>query len=65
MNTSYLRGEIFKRYKNQVSFAKALNWGSNKVSRLLLGRYLPNVDEVYLIIKALNLSDEQIKDIFF
>lgn len=56
MDCNRLRGEIVAKYRTQVAFAEALGWHKNKVSKLVLGTYKPDTDEVAEIADALDLD---------
>lgn len=56
MDCNRLRGEIVAKYRTQHAFADALGWHKNKVSKLVLGTYKPDTDEVAEIAHALDLS---------
>ena len=64
MNTQRLRGEVVSQYGSQYRFAKALGWHQNKLSRLMTGKYIPNINEVADISHKLNLDDNMHLKIF-
>lgn len=64
MDLMALRGAVFGKYKNQLNFGDAIKWNRNKVSRLLRGKYIPDVDEAAQINHVMNLSEEEYKEIF-
>lgn len=64
MDVNRLRGEIVAKYRTQNSFADAIGWHKNKVSKLLNGAYKPNTDEVAAIVSALNLDSDGFCAIF-
>ena len=64
MNLQKLRGEIVTYYKTQNNFAKAMHWHKNKVSKMMTGKYKPDIDEVAKIAEMLKFDDETYKQIF-
>ena len=64
MDRNRLHGEIVTRYKTQSSFAQAIGWHQNKVSKMLRGTYKPDTDEVALIADVLQLDERRYCDIF-
>lgn len=64
MDLRRLRGEIAAEYKTQVAFASAIGWHKNKVSKMLLGEYKPDTDEVAVMASALHLDERRYCDIF-
>lgn len=65
MNLNRLRGEIVAVFGTQYSFGEAIGWNKNKVSRLLKGQYVPDVNEAAAISTLLNLSSDLYCEIFF
>lgn len=64
MNIDKLRGTIAEKYRTQVAFADALGWNRNKISRLVTGKLVPNINEVAQIAAALRLSNCEFEEIF-
>jgi DNA-binding XRE family transcriptional regulator len=64
MNIAKLRGEIAEAYKTQIAFAQAIGWHKNKVSKLMTGKYLPNIEEAAEISELLRLTRKEYEDIF-
>lgn len=64
MNLNRLKGEIIAVYGTQDSFSNAIKWHRNKVSRLINGQYVPNINEAAEISSLLNLSPEKYYEIF-
>lgn len=64
MNLNRLKGEIVAMYGSQNNFADAMHWHKNKVSKLVTGKYIPNIEEVALISKKLDLSMDTYQSIF-
>ena len=64
INADLLRGVVYGKYKTQAAFAKAIGWNQNKVSALLNGNYVPEVDEAALIFDNTKMSLEQYISIF-
>ena len=59
MDTMMLKSAIYRKYRTITDFSKAIGWSSSKMSRLLGGRYLPDVVELerlarYLICRPTN-----------
>lgn len=65
MNTKRLKGEIVAVYGTQLAFGKDLGWSKNKVTRMVRGQYLPDIEEVAQIKRLLGLNTQQIEAIFF
>lgn len=57
MNIRRLKAEIVAEYNTQASFAKAIGWNENKVSKIIQGRYKPDTDEVAKIADVLHLDE--------
>ena len=64
MNTSMLKGEIVTKYGTQKRFASEIKWPENKVSRLMAGKYVPDIQDVNMISNALDFSADKIIQIF-
>ena len=64
MNLNRLKGEIVAVYGTQNNFANAINWDYRKVSKMVTGKYVPDINEVAEISKALNLSMDTYQTIF-
>lgn len=64
MNIRKLRGEIAMRYRSQAAFANAIGWHCNKISKMMNGKYIPDVDEAAKIALTLGLNEHQYCDIF-
>ena len=64
MNVQRLKGEMIAQLGTQKAFARAMHWQENKVTRMLQGRYLANVDEAFEIACVLQLSLRSYRDIF-
>ena len=64
MNINKLRGAIVTEYKTQNVFADEIGWHKNRVSKMMNGKYVPDINEVARMAKALRLDDRQFKDIF-
>lgn len=56
MDCNRLRGEIVAKFRTQHAFADAIGWHKNKVSKLVLGLYKPDTDEVAEIAQVLKLD---------
>lgn len=64
INADLLRGVIFTKYKTQAAFAESIGWHRNKVSALLNGAYIPDVDEAAMIFDDTQMTLEQYVSIF-
>ena len=64
MNRSELRSKVFGKFKTQKAFANAINWPEQKVSKLLNGDYVPDVDQASDISNVLNLNEGDFCAIF-
>lgn len=64
MDCNRLRGEIVAKFRTQAAFAKAIGWHQNKVSKLVLGEYKPDTDEVARISDILGLDKAKFCAIF-
>lgn len=65
MNIGRLRGIIAEKYRTQSAFALAMGWTNNKMSKMMTGKYKPDVDEVGKITKLLALDEHQYMEIFY
>ena len=64
INTSLLRSKIFEKYKSQADFSRKICWSANKVSKILNGKYIPNVNDCAAIAKVLSLAADEYISIF-
>lgn len=64
MNLNRLKGEIIAVFGTQNAFCTAIGWHKSKVSRLITGKYIPNVDEAAQISLLLSLPSEKYYEIF-
>lgn len=64
MNLRRLKGEIVAVYGTQAAFADHVSWHKNKVSRLVTGQYKPDMDDVDVIVSALDLTPDKFLEIF-
>jgi len=64
VNISKLRGAIFEKYKNLSVLSQELKWYPNKISRILNGQYIPNVDDCSQLSGKLNLDSNTFMQIF-
>ena len=64
LNTCRLRGEIAAIFKTQTAFADAIGWHKNKVTKMLTGKYKPDIDEVAEMAVLLHLDEPKFCDIF-
>jgi hypothetical protein len=64
MNIDIMRGAIAEMFKTNGLFAVAMGWHKNKVSAMLNGRYVPDVDEAAMMAHVLRLNEEKFCQIF-
>ena len=64
MNIDKLRGAIYSKYRSQSAFAASIEWHVNKVSRMMQGKYIPDIDEARLIADKLSLNEREVYAIF-
>ncbi len=64
MNTRRLRAEIVANFETQKAFGKSIGWDQNKVSKMLTGKYVPDVDEAAVIAVKLQLRESTYREIF-
>lgn len=62
---SKLRGRIIEKCKNQIEFAKLMQWSERTLSLKLNGRIAWKQPEICRAIEILELSDNDIKTYFF
>ena len=65
MDTMMLKSAIYRKYRTITDFSKAIGWSSSKMSRLLGGRYLPDVVEATAISTLLDLQTDEFMKIFY
>lgn len=64
INCAQLRSVVRKAFGTNASFARCIGWSDSKVSALLNGRYVPDVEEASLISSALQLDLDGYASIF-
>lgn len=64
IDTKALRGALYKVYKSQVEFSDDAGWPKNKIGRILNGISIPSIDDSHILLRKLNLSDFEYKQIF-
>ena len=64
MNLHRLRGEIVANYGTQKRFSEAMGWHQNKVTAMLTGKYIPDVNEANEMAERLRLPENVFCDIF-
>lgn len=64
MNIDVLRGKIHEKCKTGGRFAESMGWHPNKVSAMLNGKYIPDVDEAAQIATRLDLTEATFCEIF-
>ena len=65
MDTMMLKSAIYRKYRTITDFLKDIGWSSSKMSRLLGGRYLPDVVEATAIGALLDLQTDEFMKIFY
>ena len=53
-----LRGVILSKYKTIGDFAVAVDWKRNKASRIVNGIQEPNIKDICVLTKTLNIQDQ-------
>lgn len=64
MNTAKLRGRIAEYYGSQRAYCRATGWKPNKLCKLLKNNYVPDVNEVANLASNLQLTPDDVIDIF-
>lgn len=64
MNITELRVEIIRKYGTQNKFAEEIGWHRNKMSKMMRGKYIPDLDEVIFISDKLHLDETRFIEIF-
>lgn len=64
MNTTELRVEIIRKFNTQAELAKELGWTENKMSKMMQGKYIPDLNEVISIADKLSLESGRFLEIF-
>lgn len=64
MNRELLKRNIIFNFFTQKEFAKQMLWQENKVTRIIQGKYTPDVNEAKSIAELLNLTLEDFLNIF-
>lgn len=64
MNKDKLVAEIDRNFRSNAKFAEALNWSKQRLDYTLKNVHRIRVDQVQLMAKVLNLSDQEVMDIF-
>lgn len=59
-----LRGLIYSKYLNESDFARNLGWSKQQLNRITTGRKLPDLMEVKTLANALNVTIQDLFDIF-
>ena len=62
--TQRLRGIICGRYSSVSGLARQLDWGRQKLQRIISGQQIPTVQEVYEMALALKLTLSEMADFF-
>lgn len=60
-----LRGEVYSKYSTIANFARAIGWSYNKTFLIVNNRQDPSPAEIVEIAKVLELSKDEVFDIFF
>lgn len=64
INTSYLRGAIYRSYSSQNAFIADLGWPKNKLGDILKGARIPDIADCEKMSSKLHLSQDEFWDIF-
>lgn len=64
MDCRKLHGVIVERFGSQAAFSRASGWHPNKVSRMINGRFKPDVDDIAELAALLKLNEAEFCDIF-
>lgn len=64
MDLDKLRGKIAEKFGSQKAFSRAIGWHENKVSAVLTGKYILDVDEAARVAERLSLTSSEYLDIF-
>lgn len=64
INANLLRSKIFEKYRSQADFSREIGWDANRVSKILNGKYIPNVNDCAEIAKILSLTADGYVAIF-
>lgn len=64
MNKAELRYEIIRKFNTQAEFAKELGWTENKMSKMMQGKYIPDLNEVINIAEKLSIGSSRFLEIF-
>lgn len=65
VNTQILKAEIVRNFGTQQRFAQELGWHPNKLSNLMQHKYVPDINELEMLLKKLKLTEKQFFEIFF
>lgn len=64
MEISTIRGAVYDKYRTFTKFADALGWNKQRVSKIITGQKVPNVNEVAEMADALGLTVEHVAYFF-
>lgn len=64
MDVLAFRGAVFGRYRTQSEFCDAMGWHRNKVSKLMRGKYMPDVDEAAKLSEKMGMTIDEYQKIF-
>lgn len=64
MNRVELKVDIIRKFGTQAAFAKEIGWNENKLSKMMQGKYTPDLDEVICITEKLGLEENRFLTIF-
>ena len=64
MNQSQLRGLVYGRFHTVADMARQMDWGKQKLHRIINGRQEPNLTDLSSMAQALNVSLTEMADIF-
>ena len=64
MDAVKLWSKIKKKFGSQYKFAEEIGWHRNKVSRMIRGNYIPNINEVMEISGKLHIEGKEFFEIW-
>jgi len=59
-----LRGAIYSKFKSASACASVMGWHKQKLSKVINGQYVPNVDEIKEIAKVCQMSNAEFDVVF-
>ena len=64
MSENKIRGLILGRYPSITAFAKEVKWSRQKASYIISGKQEPDLDDCYVISRAVGKDADEIASIF-